>query len=307
LRGDLDGYLSDFQRFIRTARINQNHGNILNDKLVFFLSLRTISDRVAPIIALIDKSRYMSLGFEEPRAPVSLAEGLQGLEGTAVLKPCKGSGGQRIMFYERRRGEHWVNGRRIPWADVEKTLGTDAFVVSRVIKQAKYAAEIFPKTTNTIRILTMWDYSTGETFVGAAVHRFGTEASRPVDNWSEGGLSAAIDLKEGRLGEAASFPVDGKVIWRTEHPDTGVRIAGKVIPQWLAVSNEILVIAKRLSFLPYIAWDVLATETGFCIVEGNARSDVNLLQVHGPMLTDERVRRFYEYNGVLREKRDSQR
>lgn len=61
----------------------------------------------------------------------------------------------------------------------------------------------------------------------------------------------------------------------------------------------ILALAGRLSFLPYVGWDVVVTERGHAVLEGNHYCDVNLLQVHGPLLRDERVRALYARHGVL--------
>jgi hypothetical protein len=43
---------------------------------------------------------------------------------------------------------------------------------------------------------------------------------------------------------------------------------------------------------------VVVTEDGFRILEGNNFSDVNLLQIHGPLLKDERVAAFYSRHGI---------
>jgi hypothetical protein len=83
------------------------------------------------------------------------------------------------------------------------------------------------------------------------------------------------------------------------HPDTGTPIEGAVVSGWPAVRDGIVALATRLPFLPYVGWDVVVTDEGYQVIEGNRRPDVNLLQVHRPLLADPRVRRFYERHGVL--------
>jgi hypothetical protein len=183
---DTNDYLSDFRRSTRSWRANQPFDAILNDKLVFFLSLRTFTERVVPVVGLIDKAHYMPIAAEK-KGMLSLADGLQEVRGKVVLKPSRGSMGKGILFYENRGGEHWVNDRQIAWSGCEQSLSSDTFIVSPFVQQAKYAANVFPKATNTIRMLTMWDYAAREPFVAAAVHRFGTEASGSVDNFAAGG------------------------------------------------------------------------------------------------------------------------
>ena len=41
------------------------------------------------------------------------------------------------------------------------------------------------------------------------------------------------------------------------------------------------------------------TKDGFQILEGNNYTDVNLLQVHAPLLRDERILSFYQRHGVI--------
>ena len=82
------------------------------------------------------------------------------------------------------------------------------YLITEFVVQAPYAASIYPHTTNMVRILTLWDLAVGRPFLAAAVHRFGTARSAPVDNWHGGwgGLSARIDLDSGVLGPGRRSP-----------------------------------------------------------------------------------------------------
>ena len=52
-------------------------------------------------------------------------------------------------------------------------------------------------------------------------------------------------------------------------------------------------LARKLSFLPYLGWDIAVTSDGFKVVEINGNTDVDLLQIKKPLLSDDRVRSEY--------------
>jgi D-alanine-D-alanine ligase-like ATP-grasp enzyme len=62
----------------------------------------------------------------------------------------------------------------------------------------------------------------------------------------------------------------------------------------------LLEITDNLSYIPYAGWDVIVTdnEGSFKLIEANSHSGVKSLQVHEPLLVDNRVREFYETYGV---------
>jgi hypothetical protein len=58
--------------------------------------------------------------------------------------------------------------------------------------------------------------------------------------------------------------------------------------------------AEQLAFLPYLGWDIaIAPDGGFRVVEINSNTDINILQIAKPLLSDERLRRFYEFHRVI--------
>ena len=132
-----------------------------------------------------------------------------------------------------------------------------------------------------------------------AVHRFGTSLSKPVDNWTQGGLSSSIDLKTGELGKAVSYPFSGTLDFQENHPETKTRISGVVVPRWKAIKAKILGMAKSLPFIPYIGWDIVVTEDSFKVIEGNNHSSIDLFQVHCPLLKNRKIKEFYQQKGVL--------
>ena len=86
----------------------------------------------------------------------------------------------------------------------------------------------------------------------------------------------------------------------THHPDTGAQIAGAVLPQWDQVLDVVLRAAASVPFNRMAGWDILVDAEGVpVILEANGKSDVNLLQVHGGLFAEPKIRRFYERVGVI--------
>lgn len=105
-----------------------------------------------------------------------------------------------------------------------------------------------------------------------------------TDNFSvgsAGNLAASIDVDSGRLSVAVGsvrkewpemFSVD-------THPDTGVRISGRVVPDWQVVKTLAQGAHEAFPELGVIGWDIAVTEQGPLLIEANHAWDINLLQV----------------------------
>jgi len=287
-------YVSDFFRLRKATRINGYYAVMLYDKLYFAKLLAGFSDWVAATYGIVQGGRICYLDDARCEPVGALVPFCQG-RGAVVLKPLTGSQGRGIFVLKAQADTLTRNGKAIRAEQLRSSFeDLDNYLVSEYVRQHDYASAIFPRTPNSIRIVTMWDDEEGKPFVAGAVHRFGTSASDPVDNWTRGGLSASIDLGTGRMGTAGAKPVGGRLMLDARHPETQMPIEGVVIPYWETIKTQILHMAASVPFLPYIGWDLIVTESGFKVIEGNNCPDILLFQIHGPMLTDGRIRRFYE-------------
>lgn len=295
---DPANYLTHYERQ-KTRRINGSSATIVIDKFRFHEALSAYPDHRPAIYGQVDDGRFAP----DPDGPAAadaathLEKRLQD-EDRLVLKPRgSGGGGHGVAVVERDRHEFRVNNQpldRPSFADWIDTL--QGYLVTEFVDQGEYAAGLFPHAANTIRAVTLID-DRGP-YVAATVQRIGSHASAPVDNWSAGGMSASIQ-EDGTLSPGTRFPSDGTVRWYTHHPDTGARISGTPVPGLDDMLDMLLEMAASIPDVVYIGWDILPTDDGFKVLEGNAHVDVNSLQVHEPLLTDPRVKRFYERHGVL--------
>lgn len=334
--GRYDDYLPDITMRDMTA-LNTGSGKMmLTNKLMFERVVGKLA-RVPPVLAMVGRGTLVPIASPELRTAADLAEYCRAV-GPLILKPIdgmKGKGVLRLSSGQATRADPGagartdtdagpgsdtrggtaadqgpdiagdvlqLNGREIAPADLAKTLAKlDNYLVVTFVRQAGYARAIFPDSANTMRIVTMIDPATDRPFIAASEHRFGVAASAPTDNVSRGGLSCRVDPDTGRLGPGIC---DGRTtIVRTNvHPETGAKLEGVEVEHWREAKDMVLNVAQALPFAPYVGWDVLVSDDGPVLIEGNAGPSMHS-QMHFPYLLDERVRRFVEHHGVWRTRR----
>lgn len=317
-------YLTDFERYVRTKQINGGWAITLDNKLIFHWMLGSFEEHRPAVYGLITNERFHPVDSLSPASdggPVAPAEPPTGVavdgrsavdaaarvtellreEGRLVLKWVKGGGGNNVLVCEWDGGPV-VNGDRLsPDAFGRKVQSLEEYIVCEFVEQSAFGDRLFPETSNTFRVITMYDEERGEPFAPIAIYRIGSERSRPVDNFSRGGLNAEIDVETGELGEAAQIPEPTRVQWHDRHPDSGAAIAGETVPGWEAIREKLLRIAAAFPQTPYVGWDVVPTDEdgGFEIIEANSYPGMKAMQVHRPLLADERAERFYDAHGAL--------
>src|SRR3954451_20717836 len=193
-----DAYVSDYARATTLAAMNENR-YLLDDKVVTYLYLDAVGVPTPTVHAFVEGGRIVLLS---PRPPEGGLAGLVERSGRLVLKSRSGSGGSGFALLERRDGRWLANGREVE--DIAPVLARGSGVITDFVQQHERIAAVYPGTTNTMRVITFRDVDTDEPFVAFASHRFGTDRSRPVDNFGAGGLSAGIDLATGVLDRGLS-------------------------------------------------------------------------------------------------------
>lgn len=292
-------YVSDIQRFNKCSMIDLNYSFILDNKYIFEKFFSTECNLIKSDFVIIDgliipTSYRFEIKCMDDIIPILNSEH------TLIIKPITGGGGFNIHKIEFNAGKYLIDNVSIDIKSLTRQLQKlNHYLVSEEFHQKGFSNTIFPASLNTIRILTMYDSNAQESFIAAAVHRFGTMMSGFVDNWSNGGICAKVDIESGILSKAVSYPQKGKLIWHETHPDTGKKIEGQVVPNWEKVKKTVLKLANKHFYLPYVGWDVVLSDNETYILEANSNSDVNLLQVHTPLLSDIRVREFYKYHKVI--------
>lgn len=284
-------YLSDLQRKCARA-INDDPGILSNKNRFHEYLLENGFARYRP-------RRYGTV--EDGRFRSVSRDGIATLlhrEAKIVIKEELGGGGNRVLLCEHHPEGVLINGELCD-VELEEVIATlDDAIVTEYCSQASYLDELYPGSPNTLRILTM-RADDGSVYIPAAVQRIGAAEAGALDNFSQGGLSALVDLESGTLSAAAQIDDDLRVRWHERHPDTGARIEGRRVPGWGSIRERVRAIAEQLPELRYVGWDILVTEPGeFVIVEGNHFPNPRMIQLHRPLLVDGRVREFFDGTAV---------
>jgi hypothetical protein len=111
-----------------------------------------------------------------------------------------------------------------------------------------------------------------------AVFRMPQKPGASVDNIHAGGIAAAVDIKTGRLGRATDLGLKVNSGWHERHPTTGAQILGRELPHWPAVIDLVCRAHDTIGDRVAVGWDVAILQDGPCLVEGNGKPDVDLIQ-----------------------------
>lgn len=296
---ELDGkkkkeYLSEFDWY-RSRYINAPFDYLLNNKV---LTTQVLGQYVRMPEIYYLKTRDCLVRMDGgPAAPGDVLRTLE-REGTLFIKPIdkgKGNGVERLHFDGT---DYWENQTRRTRAEMEQLFDRRTnWYLSEAIRQHDYAASLYDRTLNTIRVITLRSPKTQRFEVFFAVQRVGTSATIPVDNASQGGLICRIDLETGRLSHAKSLHT--KTVYE-EHPDSHTRFDSVCVPDWPAMKAEVLALAEKLPYMHFVAWDIIKMPDGrSCVIEANTSSGVNIIQIWGGQRQGE-LGEFYRSHGVIR-------
>ncbi len=138
-------------------------------------------------------------------------------------------------------------------------------MVESFVLQHSKLQELSPSAVNTVRIFTQLDENNNVEILGC---RLRISINSHVDNLAAGNAAASIDEKLGVVNLPAVFSdITKKPIDR--HPITGIQILGFQIPFW----DESLNLAKKAALYHTenrsIGWDIVITESGPGLIEGN--------------------------------------
>lgn len=240
-------------------KFNSENAIIFRDKLKFrsrfkdyfnypYFELKNIDD-ISQLINWIAVNNFHAIVAKEPLGTVG--EGV------------------KVLGVEKNDGVLLIDGVIIE--DYLKLLFHRGFkLYESFINQHPVLDKIYPKSINTIRIVTFLDDKVNVE-IWTALLRMGFNKS--VDNFDAGGISAKIDIATGVVVKPAVIkdPFVDEVF--EKHPETGERILGVKIPFWEDIINLITSASKEIPDVRTVGWDVAITTNGPTLIEGNDNWD----------------------------------
>jgi hypothetical protein len=157
-----------------------------------------------------------------------------------------------------------------------KTHSASGYLFQRRVSPHAAVREICGDRLATVRLLTI--VTKGETKLLRACWKIPAGTNTADNFWRPGNLLAQLDHESGCvLRVLRRNGTNYEEI--TNHPDTGTRILGTVVPNWQEVTLLALEGAKLFEEIPLVGWDIAPVDSGAVMVEPNSTPDFNLHQL----------------------------
>ena len=282
-------------------RINESRYFVMSDdKYVFSMTFGKYIE-VPQTYAIIENGKLVAVS--EEISDENLYSFLVDKNGGVIKDRC-GYNGYGIYVFKVIDNNLTYNGKIVSKEELSDIVADfKAGIVQSSVEQGSFENELFSGSVNTIRIISMKKKNEDCHEIVAAVQRIGTKRSAPVDNFSQGGGSALINIETGEIGAMTcidSFDKNDNRVYFNTHPDSGAQIKGKTIPKWNEIKKEIVNITRKIPYFPIIAWDIAVKDDGIAVIEINMKSSLNIFQVHGGM-RNEYLGQKYKEHGYIKE------
>lgn len=247
-----------------------NFTSPLQDKLGFSNYCRARDLPVTPILAAFEQGRR-SDGAVSPLPASDL-----------FVKRTRGRGGVRAGLWRYAHGRYRDRDGRILdekalLAEITQLSRREPFIIQRREVNHPATVDLSPTALATVRIVTVInEQGVGEPI--RAAFRMGQAVDSIVDNFHAGGIASAVEMESGRLGPATDLGQYPSVGWLDHHPATGAAITGRMLPLWPELRELAARAHGHFGDRLVIGWDIALTPQGLVIVEGNAATDVDIIQ-----------------------------
>jgi hypothetical protein len=157
----------------------------------------------------------------------------------------------------------------------KKLGGLEGYLVEKKLTLHPVFNEITGGGLSSIRVETLCN-GKDVNKVQMAFVKFGIHG-KATDHSSRGGIYVPIDVESGTLKKGIDFtlPLSESIVSR--HTVTNKNFEGLQIPYWKEVVELALEIAKKSPGLNYVGWDIMLTDEGPRLMEGNVGSGLDIV------------------------------
>ncbi|MBX2980705.1 MAG: hypothetical protein KF905_15565 [Flavobacteriales bacterium] len=286
-------YMSEFEYYKQSSFKNAGYNWWIEDKLLF----RYVMEPFKQFLPAYYFAMYKHVVRGLPDLPADVEQDLNGVmallrsKGTLAAKAIKGARGKGFHRLAWEDGRYRVDHDALDEKAFKAFLqGLHNYIITDYVVCHPDLRRIYPHTPNAVRLITIHDPDEGTKITGSFI-RFGTSRSGFVDNASAGGLFCGVDLRDGRIFDPKQY-MGKQIVPAPVHPETGVPVEGH-IPHWDLILQQGVRIGDFLSFLPYLTYDLVATEDGFKILEINSHGALSHLQPFYPFFKDPYQRKLF--------------
>ncbi len=254
------------QANLQTITGNYNYIALLRDKYVFasYLSAAVGRQYVVDSIGIIDNGRVFICAEKSWHD----LKALMRMDGNWVFKVIDGECGEGVFLVSIQEGCFFVREEKYALQEFcVQILKTARWLIQPVVQQHAALKAFGTKSVNTIRAVTIQGKS-GAVGVFNAFLRLGADPDSFVDNRAMGGYGVGIDLETGKLMRYG-YQHDHFGGKAEKHPLSGIVFDGYQLPFWKETVELICNAHKQFYELQSIGWDVVITESGPVLLEGN--------------------------------------
>ncbi len=186
-----------------------------------------------------------------------------------IAKPISGTEGRSVFKFENLTADRKKEV-------YDELFGRD-YMLETYIMQHRAINNMHPSSVNTIRVTTIRN-DWGVNIMSASL-RMGRHGA-VNDNYTTGGLVAAIDLESGVVKAEGVDKMNHRFVF---HPDTNQQIVGFKIPFWQDIVRLVNELGTVVPQVRYTGWDIAVTDTGPILLEGNYQGNFHVQQ-HSDMV-----------------------
>lgn len=143
------------------------------------------------------------------------------------------------------------------------------YVIEELIVQHSGMSALNPHCVNTIRVETIVDRN-GVPHINNMLAMLGT-TSAVINNAHAGGIMCHIDQETGIIDSRGVNPEGKRIL---VHPASKHVLLGYQLPNWGGIVEYAKQLALVVPEARYIGWDIVITENGYDVIEGNVHPGV---------------------------------